>query len=335
MKNILLTGGAGYIGSHTAVVLMQSGYRVIIYDNLCNSNEVIIGGIEQITEKSPDFIRGDVRDTARLTKVLEQNQVDAVIHLAGLKAVGESALMPVNYYANNIQGVISLLQAMEMAQVNSLIFSSSATVYGPPQYLPCDENHPTAPTNPYGRTKLQVEEILNDVSHANPAWKIACLRYFNPAGAHDSGLIGENPKSIPNNLMPYVSRVALGHYPYLRVFGSDYETRDGTGERDYVHVMDLAEAHLAALLYIDRHQGLEVINIGTGKSASVLEIVSSYEKISGKSIPLEYVDRRPGDLGVVYASCDKANRLLSWRAHRSIQEMCATSWKYVSKTSKC
>jgi UDP-glucose 4-epimerase len=191
------------------------------------------------------------------------------------------------------------------------------------------------PTNPYGRTKLQVEEILSDVSRANPAWKIACLRYFNPAGAHDSGLIGENPKSTPNNLMPYVSRVALGYYPYLRVFGSDYETRDGTGERDYIHVMDLAEAHLAALLYVDLHQGFEVINIGTGKSASVLDIVSSYEKISGKSIPLEYVGRRPGDLAVVYASCDKANQLLSWKANRSIQEMCATSWKFVSKIPKC
>jgi len=335
MKNILLTGGAGYIGSHTAVVLMQSGYRVIIYDNLCNSNEVIIRGIEQITEKSPDFIRGDVRDAAGLTKVLEQNQVDAVIHLAGLKAVGESVLMPVNYYANNVQGSISLLQAMQSVGVSQLVFSSSATVYGDPQYLPINELHPLNPTNPYGRNKQQVEQLLADVvSSDNYKWGIICLRYFNPVGAHESALIGELPQGTPNNLMPYIARVASGKEAKLNIYGNDYATPDGTGVRDYIHVMDLAEGHLAALDYVKNHTGIRFINLGNGIGYSVLEMVGKFQEVSNRLVAHQVVDRRSGDIASCYADPTMARNLLGWSAKRNINEMCSSAWRWQNNIDK-
>jgi UDP-glucose 4-epimerase len=335
LKNILLTGGAGYIGSHTAVVLMQSGYRVIIYDNLSNSNEGIVKGIEQITKKSPDFIRGDVRDTAGLTKVLEQNQIDAVIHLAGLKAVGESVLMPINYYANNVQGSISLLQAMQCVGVSQLVFSSSATVYGDPQYLPVNELHPLNPTNPYGRNKQQVEQLLADVvSSDNCKWGIICLRYFNPVGAHESALIGELPQGTPNNLMPYIARVASGKETKLNIYGNDYATSDGTGVRDYIHVMDLAEGHLAALDYVKNHSGIRFINLGNGIGYSVLEMVGKFQEVSNKLVTHQVVDRRSGDIASCYADPTVAKNLLGWSAKRDINEMCSSAWRWQNNIDK-
>ena len=328
MKNILLTGGAGYIGSHTAVVLSKADYNVVILDNFCNSDPSILGRLKKILGKDLAYIDEDVRNTSLVAKVLQEHQIDAVIHFAGLKAVGESAQKPIEYYANNVQGTISLLQAMQFAQVKTLIFSSSATVYGVPHYLPLDENHPTIATNPYGRSKLHIEEMLADIAASDSNWRIACLRYFNPVGSHESGLIGENPSGIPNNLMPYLSQVASGQHPELSVFGDDYPTVDGTGVRDYIHVMDLAEGHAIALTFLSRTTGWHAINLGTGMSYSVLDMIKAFEKASGQQIPYKIVTRRVGDVGSCYSDPKKARELLNWRATRTLDDMCASAWRF-------
>ena len=323
--NILLTGGTGYIGSHTAVVLANAGHGVVLLDNFCNSSQGVSKRINKITQKEIPCIEGDVRDTQLLIKTLIDFKIDAVIHFAGLKAVGESAQEPLKYYDNNVGGSISLLEAMEQSNVKTIVFSSSATVYGEPIYLPYDEEHPLKPINTYGRTKLQVEEILQDLAKSDATWKIALLRYFNPVGAHESGLIGEDPNGIPNNLMPYVMQVASGKLPHLNIFGDDYDTKDGTGERDYIHVMDLAEGHVAALSYLNKNTGCEVLNLGTGVPVSVLELVGAYEKVSGKKIPAEIASRREGDLPIYYAKASKAKERMGWQASRTIADICTSS----------
>jgi UDP-glucose 4-epimerase len=327
--NILLTGGAGYIGSHTAVVLSQAGHEVLLLDNFCNSNPSVLERLQKILGKALSCIEADVRDTDVVEKVLGEYKIDAVIHFAGLKAVGESVANPVLYYANNVQGTISLLQAMQKVGVKTLVFSSSATVYGEPQYLPYDEDHPTKPMNPYGLTKLQVEEILRDLATSDPEWRIAGLRYFNPVGAHETALIGEDPNGIPNNLMPYIAKVAIGELPHLNIFGDDYETKDGTGERDYIHVVDIAEGHMAALEFLQSKTGLEFINLGTGRPSSVFDLVSSFEKVSGLNIKKVVVSRRAGDLPVYYAKSAKANKVLKWEATRSLDQICSSTWHYL------
>ncbi len=333
--NILLTGGAGYIGSHTAVVLSEAGHEVVLLDNFCNSNPSVLERLQKILGKTLPCIDADVRNTDVVEKVLRQYKIDGVIHFAGLKAVGESVANPVLYYANNVQGSINLLQAMQKVGVKTLVFSSSATVYGEPQYLPYDENHPTKPMNPYGQSKLQVEEILQGLSASDLEWKIASLRYFNPVGAHKSGLIGENPNGIPNNLMPYVAKVASGELPHLNIFGDDYETRDGTGERDYIHVMDLAEGHKAALYFLKNTRlGFEAINLGTGKPISVLELVSSYEEVIGRKIKKVISKKRLGDLPIYYAQADKAKKLLEWVSIRTVKDICQSTQLFMANKSK-
>jgi UDP-glucose 4-epimerase len=279
------------------------------------------------------FVACDVRDTAALTTTLQTHAVDAVVHFAGLKAVGESVAKPLDYFANNVQGTVSLLQAMQAAHVHQLVFSSSATVYGEPQYLPLDEQHPTAATNPYGRTKLHIEEMLLDLSASDPAWRMACLRYFNPVGAHDSGLIGEDPQGVPNNLMPFVAQVAAGLRPSLQVYGNDYDTPDGTGVRDYIHVMDLAEGHLAALSHLSQQTGWQAFNLGTGQGYSVLDMVKAFEQASGQSVPYQVVARRPGDVASCYAKVDKAHQTLRWQASRGLAQMCADAWRWQTQSS--
>jgi len=324
--NILLTGGMGYIGSHTSVVLAEAGHEVVLYDNLCNSKHTVLDQLETITGKRPTFIEGDVRDTSKLEHALNHQKIDAVIHFAGLKAVGESVEKPIDYYENNVTGTVSLLRAMYTANIKNIVFSSSATVYGNPQYLPLDEQHPTSATNPYGRSKLQIEEVLADLSKSDPGWSIVCLRYFNPVGAHDSGLIGEDPNDIPNNLMPYIAQVASGKLPHLNIFGDDYNTKDGTGVRDYIHVMDLAEGHKSALDFLNNHTGWHAINLGTGTGYSVLEMVQAFEQVSGKNIPYKITNRRAGDIATCYAKADKSNQQLDWRAKRDLDEMCRSAW---------
>jgi UDP-glucose 4-epimerase len=324
--NILLTGGAGYIGSHAAVVLTEAGHQVVILDNFCNSHRSVLERLAKILGKALPCVEGDIRDTELVKKVLQDYKIDAVMHFAGLKAVGESVQNPIDYFDNNVGSTISLLQAMRASNIKTLVFSSSATVYGAPQYLPLDENHPTQATNPYGRSKLHIEEMLADVVVSGTSWHIACLRYFNPVGAHESGLIGEDPNGIPNNLMPYIAQVASGKLAYLNVYGNDYDTPDGTGVRDYIHVMDLAEGHLAALNFIEQQSGLHVFNLGTGKGSSVLEMVKAFEEVSGKSIPLKVTNRRAGDVATCYARVDKSSAELSWKAMRTLQEMCSSTW---------
>lgn len=327
--NILLTGGTGYIASHTAVVLSEAGHRVVLLDNLCNSQPDVVDRIASLVGYTPVFVKADIRDTDRLTEVLQANDIQAVIHFAGLKAVGESVASPLLYYNNNVCGTVSLLEAMQRASVKTLVFSSSATVYGIPQYLPIDESHPTGATNPYGRTKLHIEHMLAELAHADPSWKIASLRYFNPAGAHESGLIGENPSGIPNNLMPFIVRVACGKLPVLQVFGDDYDTPDGTGVRDYIHVMDLAEGHLAALQHLNRSAvSFDTFNLGTGSGYSVLQMVTSFEGVNGCKVPHQISGRRAGDIAQCYASVDKAHQQLGWIARRSLDDMCRTAWSY-------
>jgi UDP-glucose 4-epimerase len=328
--NILLTGGMGYIGSHVAVVLLQAGHRVVLYDNLANSEAGVLARIEQITGKTSAFVQADIRATKTLADALKHHAVEAVMHFAGLKAVGESVKKPVAYYANNVEGTVSLLEAMLDAGVRSLVFSGSATVYGDPQYLPLDEAHPLFATNPYGRTKLHIEEMLRDLSVSDPLWRIACLRYFNPVGAHESGLIGENPMGIPNNLMPYIARVAAGELKELSVFGNDYPTPDGTGVRDYIHVMDLAEGHAAALGWLAEYPGWHAVNLGTGQGYSVLEMVAAFARVSARDVPYRIVHRRAGDVAACYANSEKALRDLGWRARRDLSEMCASAWKFQS-----
>jgi len=326
--NILLTGGAGYIGSHTAVALAKAGHTVTLLDNLSNSSVSVIDKIAQIVGSRVSFVECDVRDTAGIRSVLKAYAIDAVVHFAGLKAIGESVAQPVDYYSNNVQGTISLLQAMQAESVSSLVFSSSATVYGVPQYLPYDEAHPTGPTNPYGRTKLHAEELLRDLAQADDAWRIICLRYFNPVGAHESGLLGDTPLGIPNNLMPFVAQVAIGQRAELKVFGNDYETPDGTGVRDYLHVMDLAEGHVAAFDYLAKHAGWSAINLGTGRGYSVLEVVRAFERTNECTIPYVFAPRRTGDIAAYYASAERARNMLGWTAMRSLDEMCASTWQY-------
>ncbi|TSE26922.1 UDP-glucose 4-epimerase [Tepidimonas sediminis] len=331
--NILLTGGTGYIGSHTAVVLQQAGHRVVLLDNLSNSDAAVAERIGRITGQRPALEVADVLDTVRVRLVLRHYDVDAVIHFAGLKAVGESVALPLAYYHNNVAGTVSLLHAMAEEGVRKLVFSSSATVYGQPQYLPLDEAHPTGATNPYGRTKLHIEEMLRDLAVSDPAWRIAILRYFNPVGAHDSALIGEDPHGIPNNLMPYIARVAAGRLPQLNVWGDDYPTPDGTGVRDYIHVMDLAEGHRAALDHLDRtDQPCDVFNLGTGRGTSVLEMVRAFEQASGRPVPYRIAARRPGDVAACWADPSKAERVLGWRAARGVEAMCASAWAYVAQS---
>lgn len=329
---ILLTGGTGYIGSHTAIVLQQLGHQVLLYDNLSNSTDSVLEKLIQITGQEIRFIRGDVRDTELLRSTLTSNNINAVIHFAGLKAVGESVEKPIDYYANNVQGTISLLQTMQSAQVKMIVFSSSATVYGEPQYLPLDESHPTSATNPYGRSKLHIEEMLNEVASSDLDWRIACLRYFNPVGAHESGLIGENHHGVPNNLMPCIAQVAVGQRTELSVFGDDYPTADGTAIRDYIHVMDLAEGHAAALDFLSQTTGWQAINLGTGKGYSVLEMVQAFEKASGREVPYKIVARRAGDVAACYADPKKASELLNWSAKRTLEEMCISLRDYMQNS---
>lgn len=332
-ENVLLTGGTGYIGSHTACELLMRGYDVVILDNLTNSTVGVVNRIEKISRKKCSFVQGDIRDRRLVVDTLREFQISAVIHFAGLKSVSDSFDDPVSYYSTNVAGTVVLIDAMQEVGVTSLVFSSSATVYGVPQALPVDELHPTSPVNPYGRSKLQVEHILKDLSESSPSWSIACLRYFNPAGAHDSGLIGEQPSTRPNNLLPVVAEVATGQRSKLLVFGSDYPTPDGTGIRDFIHVMDLAEGHEAALRYIADRTGLETFNLGTGTGYSVLEMAAAYHRASGRDIPIEFAPRRPGDVASCYADTDKARSMLDWHARRNLDDMCSSSWNFVSRAA--
>lgn len=327
-STVLVTGGAGYIGSHACVTLMEAGHSVVVLDNLCNSSPVSLQRVEEICGQAPILIIADVRDRERLDQVFRDHAIDEVLHFAGLKAVGESVQMPLEYYDANVVGSLVLLAAMEQAGVRKLVFSSSATVYGDPATVPIREDFGTAPTNPYGRTKLMVEEILADWQVANPDWSVARLRYFNPVGAHPSGLIGEDPQGHPNNLVPFVSQVAVGEREKLFVFGSDYDTADGTGVRDYIHVMDLVEGHVAALEFIGREKGLHTINLGTGNAISVLEMVSAFERASGRPVPYEIVARRPGDIASCWADPTLAQNLLQWQAQRTLQQMCEDTWRW-------
>jgi UDP-glucose 4-epimerase len=326
----LVTGGAGFIGSHTCVVLLESGYDLVVVDNLSNSNEESLRRVQEITGKSLLFKKLDLLDHPSLDRVFAENDIEAVVHFAGLKAVGESVAIPLRYYHNNITGTLILCKVMQKHGVKNIVFSSSATVYGDPQSVPILEDFPLSATNPYGRTKLMIEEILQDVRKSDPSWNIALLRYFNPVGAHPSGKIGEDPKGIPNNLVPYIAQVATGKLSELKVFGNDYPTPDGTGVRDYIHVVDLAIGHLKALEKLTTNPGVVTYNLGTGKGYSVLEVVDAFEKASGKKIPYRIVERRPGDVASCYAHPAKAQAELDWIAERGIEEMCHDVWRWQS-----
>lgn len=332
MQNILVTGGAGYIGSHTVVELLERGYGVVVVDNLANSNEESLRRVKKITGKEVKFYNADIRDRAVMETIFSENTFDAVIHFAGLKAVGESVQKPIEYYDNNLYGTLVLLETMKAHNVKKLVFSSSATVYGTPEHLPLTEESPIGgTTNPYGTSKYFQELMLRDVYRADNAWNIILLRYFNPVGAHASGLIGEDPKGIPNNLMPYISQVAVGKLPKLGVFGNDYNTHDGTGVRDYIHVVDLAIGHVKAVDYIFTNPGLDVINLGTGTGYSVLDMVKAFSKACGKEIPYEIKPRRAGDIDMCYADPAKAERVLGWKAERGLDEMCEDAWRWQSQ----
>jgi UDP-glucose 4-epimerase len=329
MSKILVTGGAGYIGSHTCVELLGAGHDVVVLDNLWNARRESLARVAELAGRSFPFVEGDVRDRAALDALFRDHRVDAVIHFAGLKAVGESVEKPLLYWGNNVSGSVTLLEAMSAAGVRTMVFSSSATVYGDPASVPIREDFPVGtPTNPYGRSKLVVEQVLNDVATADPSWSIALLRYFNPVGAHESGRIGEDPRGIPNNLMPYVSQVAVGRREALSVFGDDYPTPDGTGVRDYIHVVDLALGHVKALEKLAEGPGTRVWNLGTGRGCSVLEVVRAFEKASGRSVPYRVVPRRPGDIARCFADPSKAEAELGWKAVRGLDAMCADSWRW-------
>jgi len=327
---ILVTGGAGYIGSHTVVELLAAGHELLILDNFSNSSPRVLERIEQIAGKRPTVIEGDIRDAALLDKLFARYPIRSVVHFAGLKAVGESVEQPMRYYDNNVVGSLRLFESMAKAGVYRLVFSSSATVYGDPHAVPIDESFPLQVTNPYGRSKLVIEEMLRDIGRADPQWRVALLRYFNPVGAHDSGLIGEDPQGIPNNLMPFVAQVAVGRRAELSVFGNDYPTPDGTGVRDYIHVVDLARGHLAALAALDGQAGVFPVNLGTGRGYSVLEVVSAFEKASGCKVAYRIVARRPGDVAACYADPTRAREMLGWSAERGIEAMCADAWRWQS-----
>ncbi|KVE24288.1 UDP-glucose 4-epimerase [Burkholderia singularis] len=331
---ILVTGGAGYIGSHTAVELLDYGYDVVIADNLVNSKREAIARIAQITGKTPAFHEIDVRDEAALERVFDAHPITAAIHFAALKAVGESVAKPVEYYRNNLDSLLALLRVMRERNAKRIVFSSSATVYGVPERSPIDESFPLSATNPYGQTKLMAEQILRDVEIADPQWRVATLRYFNPVGAHASGLIGEDPAGIPNNLMPYVAQVAVGKLEKLRVFGSDYPTPDGTGVRDYIHVVDLARGHIAALDALDKRDASLTVNLGTGRGYSVLEVVRAFEAASGKPVPYELVARRPGDVAECYANPAAAKQIIGWQAEYDLERMCADHWRWQENNPK-
>lgn len=325
---ILVTGGAGFIGSHTCVELLNGGYDVVVADNLVNSREESLSRVERITGKPVTFYNADVRDTQALTRIFEAHKITGVIHFAALKAVGESVAKPIEYYRNNLDGLLVVLDVMRQHGVKQFVFSSSATVYGVPERSPIDETFPLSATNPYGQSKLIAEQILCDVVISDPSWRIAVLRYFNPVGAHESGLIGEDPAGIPNNLMPFVAQVAVGKLEKLRVFGGDYPTPDGTGVRDYIHVVDLAQGHLKALDALVKHDAGFTVNLGTGRGYSVLEVVKAFEAASGKPVPYEIVARRPGDIAECYANPTTAEKLIGWKAQFGIERMCVDHWRW-------
>ena len=328
---ILVTGGAGYIGSHTCVELLEAGHEVVIIDNLCNSKKIAVERVERIVGRRIPFYEKDVRDEAALQAIFDAHQVDAVIHFAGLKAVGESVAKPIAYYTNNLVSTLVLCNVMRKNGCKNLVFSSSATVYGDPHTVPIQEDFPLSTTNPYGATKLMIEDILRDIYKSDSAWNIAILRYFNPVGAHKSGLIGEDPAGIPNNLTPYITQVAMGKREILSVFGNDYPTPDGTGVRDYIHVVDLAKGHVKALEKLQENPGLVTVNLGTGRGYSVLELLHAFEKVCGKKIPYQITARRPGDIAVCYADPSKAWKELGWKAEKTLEEMCEDSWRWQSQ----
>ncbi|MFN7153509.1 MAG: UDP-glucose 4-epimerase GalE [Acidovorax sp.] len=328
---ILVTGGAGFIGSHTCVALAAAGIPFLVLDNFCNSRASVLERVQRITGTSVALVKGDVRDADLLRQVFAQHPINAVVHFAALKSVGESVREPLRYYDNNVAGTVTLLRAMQAADVRTLVFSSSATVYGEPESLPIREDAPLSTQNPYGASKLMMEQVLADVEAAEPGlWRIARLRYFNPVGAHESGLIGEDPQDVPNNLLPYVAQVAVGLRERLSVYGGDYPTPDGTGVRDYIHVCDLADGHVAALRYLRDHAGLLTVNLGTGKPVSVLEMVQAFEQASGRPVPYQVVARRPGDVAQCWADPALAEQLLGWRAQHGIQRMCDDAWRWQS-----
>ena len=329
-SKILITGGAGYIGSHTAVELMQAGHEVVIVDNLCNSSIRVLDRLRQLCGPRFSFVQADVRDGAALDQVFAQHSIGGVIHFAGLKAVGESVSQPLRYFDHNVGGTLSLLQAMDRANVRRIVFSSSATVYGDPERVPITEDSRLQVTNPYGRTKLMCEDILRDLQQADPRWQVAILRYFNPVGAHESGLIGEHPNGIPNNLMPFITQVAVGKREFLSIFGKDYPTPDGTGVRDYIHVVDLAQGHLAALRYLQERQQSITVNLGTGRGVSVKELADTFARVNGVPVPYRFVERRPGDVASCYADTSRAERELGWTARLDVERMCRDAWRWQS-----
>jgi UDP-glucose 4-epimerase len=328
--NILVTGGAGYIGSHTCVELLQAGHEVCVFDNFSNSQPEALARVARIAGRAPRLVQGDIRDRAALARALADSGAHAVIHFAGLKAVGESVQQPVRYYDNNVNGTLQLLQAMQQANVKTLVFSSSATVYGQPQRLPLTEDHPLSATNPYGQSKLMIETLLRDLHVSDASWRLGILRYFNPVGAHASGLIGEDPRDVPNNLLPYVAQVAVGRRPFLNVWGDDYDTPDGTGVRDYIHVVDLARGHLAALRKLQQEPGCWAVNLGTGTGYSVLDMVRAFEQASGRPVPYQVAPRRAGDVAACYADPAFARAHLQWQAEFGLQAMCEDAWRWQS-----
>ncbi len=334
MRKVLVTGGAGYIGSHTCVELLAAGYDVCVVDNLCNSQHEALKRVEKISARPVEFKEADIRDRAALDAIFAEHDFSAVVHFAGLKAVGESVAQPLRYFENNIYGTMVLLDVMQKYGVHNLVFSSSATVYGEPKSVPIDESFPLFAVNPYGRTKLVIEDMLRDLGASDPRWQVILLRYFNPVGAHESGLIGEDPSDIPNNLMPYISQVAVGRLEKLSVFGGDYPTHDGTGVRDYIHVVDLAKGHLAALNRLDASPGVVAYNLGTGTGYSVLDMVHAFAEASGREIPYQVVDRRPGDAAICYADPALARRELGWEAQLTLADMTRDTWRWQSRNPR-
>ncbi|WP_293751617.1 UDP-glucose 4-epimerase GalE [Limnohabitans sp. Rim8] len=334
MSNILVTGGAGYIGSHTVVELLNAGHQVAIVDNLCNSSAKVLDRIEALAGKNFSFMQADVRDGAALDRIFAEHRIDGVIHFAGLKAVGESVAQPLRYFDNNVGSTLALLQAMDRANLRRIVFSSSATVYGDPEQVPITEGSRLQVTNPYGRTKLICEDILRDLQQADPRWHVAILRYFNPVGAHISGTIGEHPHGIPNNLMPFITQVAVGQREFLSIFGQDYPTPDGTGVRDYIHVVDLAQGHLAALKYLHDRQASITVNLGTGRGVSVKELADTFARVTDVPVPYRFVERRPGDVAACFADTRLAQEALDWQAQLGVERMCQDAWRWQSNNPK-